>query len=257
MDAPIPAAETAPPLVATLGANARVPPPPDLLDADTRQKVEAQERILMGVMRDVLGVAQVAMPGPVHRARVCPPGWWGSTAIYGGCSVFGRVVMMSAGSAGLDLDHVAGPGSDFRIRGLSPEAWAVIAGHEACHAAHNATIGIGAAAAAALDPDRRPGEEPAGFAEFVRGFHHRWTGKPLPDAYDATRWPQDAPGLGGWLLLIAFNVSAYALPPRPGRKPTDEEWALAWRREASVGCWEDDQMRAAAAAWRAGQERAA
>ena len=132
----------------------------------------------------------------------------------------------------------------------------MIATHEAVHAACNATIGLGAASALALDPDRRPGEEPRDFGEFVRGFHHRWTGKPLPESYDPHRWPQDAPNLGGWLLLIAFNVSAYALPPVPGRKPSDEEWMRAWRREASVNCWEDDQMRAAAAAWRAEQGRA-
>ncbi|MBR0671166.1 hypothetical protein [Neoroseomonas soli] len=256
MDAPNAAAETAPPLVATFGANCRIPPPPELLDADTRQMIEAQDRILMGVMRDVLGVAQIPMPGPVHRARVCPPGWWGSSAIFGSCSPFGRVVMMAAGAEGMALDHVAGPGSDFRIRGLSPEVWAVIAGHEACHAAHWASLGPGAAAALATDPDRRPGEEPAGFGAFVRELHHRWTGRALPGGYDPLRWPQDAPGLGVWTALVACAVSAVAIPPPLGRQPSEEEWMRAWRREASINCWEDDQMRAAAAAWRAEQGRA-
>src|SRR5687767_13950132 len=109
MQAPIlAAADAARPPVASLPSLGRLPAPPEMLDEPMRRRITGQEGLLTALLTDVMRVAGAAMPDPINRPRVCPPGWWCSTEIFGDCSIFGRVVMVFAGSDGLPLDHVVG-----------------------------------------------------------------------------------------------------------------------------------------------------
>lgn len=248
MDA-LPAA-SASPLVAEWACNCRVPPPPDLLDLDTARRVAAQERVAADVVATISAALDLAAPGPEHRPRVCPPGWWRSSVQMADCSPFGRLVLMAAGTEGVPLEYRAGPGRDHRASGVNAAAWAHLVTHESAHGAHFATMGLDAAAAALTDPARRLGDEPPGFAPFVRGLHERMTGRPLPSHYDARRWPLRAPGLADWLGGIVAAVAPHAVVRRLGRRVTDDEWRPAWAQEAYRDHVEGERIAAAAAAFR-------
>lgn len=236
-----------------LTTSVRVIPPPDLLDADLRLRIEAQQHVL----RYVVGTLTAAVDAPLDAAvrikhAIIPCGWWFSAHALGLTDARGRVSMIAAGINGVPLGYRLGPDLDHRWQGLDAMAWAVIATHESAHAAHHLLIGIDAAAAALMDTTRQPGQEVEGFAGFVRHVHQRVTGKPLPEGFNAARWPLGAPGLAGWLEGLANAVLPFAVEPAPAQRPCSEaDWLEAQRLSFSQDLHDLMREREAASRWRA------
>lgn len=236
-----------------LTTSVRVIPPAGLLDDDLRRRIEAQQHVLAYVVASIFAAARVPIPiALIHAHRVIPPGWWFDARELAFTDARGRVSLVACGVEGVPLFHRMGEGPDHRWQGIDAEAWAVIAAHEACHAAHHLVVGFDAISAALTDPARRPGTEVEGFADFARFVHERITGAALPAGYDAARWPWRAPGLSGWLEAIAAAVLPFAVPPAPAERPcTEAEWLEAQRVSFSEDLRDVLAMREAAARWRA------
>lgn len=237
----------------------RLVPPPDLLDADLRRRIEAQRRILGWIVASVSVSALDQFTDPIATEHhVIPPGWWFSAEALGVTDARGRVYLVACGTEGSPLHYRMAAGLDHRRQGIDAQAWAIIAAHEAMHSAHNRALGFDAAAAALADPVRTPGGEIAGFAAFVRLVHQRMTGGALPEGYDDDRWPWRAPGLDGWLEGIAAAVAPFAVPPAGAERPCSEAaWLEAQRLSFSQDMRDLLAMREAAARWRARNAEAA
>lgn len=237
----------------------RVLPDVRLLDADTRRGIEGQDSLLAWVVASVCAAARVPVPLTLLDAhRSIPPGWWMSGDVMGITNARGMVSLIACGRDGAVLSYRSGCGVDHREVGIDASAWAVLAAHEAVHAAHHLLVGLGAAADALADPARQPGDEVEGFVQFVGLVHQRMTGQRLPDSYDASRWPLGVPRMLGWLEAVAVAVTPFAVPPAPKVRPFSEaEWLVAQGRSFAVDLRNLAAERAAAEAWRAAGEGAA
>jgi hypothetical protein len=191
------------------------------------------------------------MPVAVIGAHVSvAPGFWLSMECMGSTSPSGVVTMIAHGVEGVPLDYRAESGRDHCRRGVDAEAWATLALHEAAHAAHLLMVGFGAASAA-VRVKRDPGMEIEGFAAFAGLVHERLTGHRLPPDYAASRWPQDAPGMGGWVGKIAEAVAPFAVAPAGERPCDDAAWAALVHASVNQDMRDCEAQMKAAAAWRA------
>lgn len=231
----------------------RVIPPPELLDPDLRQKIEGQTHILCWVVAAICSAARAPVPISILDAhKTVPPGWWFSPHELGITTARGVVSMVAHGIEGPPLGYTLGDGLDHRRQGIDAMGFAILALHEASHAAHHLLIGFDASAAALMDPTRKPGIEIDGFRQFVALVHQRVTGAALPSGYDASRWPLGAPGLSGWLEGLAAAVLPFAVEPAPAQRPCSEaDWIEAQRLSFSEDLNNLMAERAAAARWRA------
>lgn len=228
--------------------------PPHLLDAPTRRGMEGQQRLLSHVVATVCAAARVATPAAMSDAhRVVAPGWWFEISAMGVTTPVGAVSLVACGVDGAALLYINGTGVDHCSQGISSAAWAIVALHEAAHAAHHRFMGLGKAGVS-LTSDREPGEEPAGFKQFVRGLHRQITGALLPAAYDATRWPLEAPGMVERVERIAAAVAPFAVPQAPRERPcSDTEWLSIQAEAFAQDIRELIAMRNAVAAFSAAQ----
>lgn len=231
----------------------RVLPVLRLLDDATREAIEAQDALLSLVVAKVCAAVGAPMPEELLGAhRTIPPGWWVDRQVMGITRASGLVTLPACGQQGVPIDHRDDDGRGHGAYGLDASAWAVIATHEAAHAAHDLMVGFGAMSAALHDPARQPGSEVPGFLDFVGFLHRRMTGHRLPEGYDAARWPLGAPAMAGRLEQIAVTVLPFAVPPAPRAMPyTEAEWAEAHRLSFAADVTALLAERAAAAEWRA------
>jgi hypothetical protein len=231
----------------------RMIPPPDMLDAETHANLGAQDNLLAIVVRFVCAAVGVAIPPEVEREHRCiAPGFWFASAVMGVTSAAGVVTVAACGRDGAPLHYRDGEGIDHRRQGVSAEAWAILALHEASHAAHHMGLGLGAAAVAVSGEWRGQDSEPEGHAEFVRGLHRRLTRGSLPAGCAPSRWPMGAPGMGTLVETFAAAVLPHAVGPAPAVRPCSE---ARWREAQGRSFAEDLRAlaaeREAAAAWRA------
>jgi hypothetical protein len=210
----------------------RFVPPLNVLEADTRARIEGQRAVALRSLVAIFERAGVSLPKGYAFPRVAPFGCWFSTMQFGDCDHEGVVTILAAGQKGIALGEAPDrPGRDVRGVGLAPSAWATVLVHELAHAAHALDLGLGLAFDVMTLRPREPGQEPDTFARYVGWLNERLTGSPLPgDATD--QWPRHAPGMAPLVHEIAEQVAPFVLPPLGEVPPLSDEDATA------AFCWE-------------------
>jgi hypothetical protein len=183
--------------------------PHECLAPDVRQRLAAQDAILAGLVLLMAEAVGQPIPESFEQPRTVPPGWWWAPDTLGHCTPRGLVSLVACGAQGADL-YAAD--QDHRLRGLAPQACAIVALHEIAHAILHLRVGPERTASMLA---AAKGEDAAmeGWADLCGQLSRALFGHDLPPDYRFARWPSRAPGSLRLVDQVASALAAHALPP--------------------------------------------